>query len=284
MGMKASNAIATFFKYFVLILVGLIMIYPLLWMISATFKDNSEIFAGIGLWIKNPTLEGYKNALNNFGGSINILQAMLNTYSYVLPKVICTVVSSCIAAYGFGRFDFPGRKILFSIMLATLFLPQVVLNVPQFLLYTKFGWVNSPFYLAIWVHCAFATETYFVYQLVQFMRNVPRDLDEAAAIDGCGIYGCFFRIALPLCRTGFFVSGLMTFINNWNELLLAMVFISDPMKKTLPVTLTYFVGPYATNYVQMFAAIIIAIAPTVVVYSLFSNQIVEGLATGAVKG
>ncbi len=94
----------------------------------------------------------------------------------------------------------------------------------------------------------------------------------------------FFRIALPLCRTGFFVSGLMTFINNWNELLLAMVFISDPMKKTLPVTLTYFVGPYATNYVQMFAAIIIAIAPTVVVYSLFSNQIVEGLTTGAVKG
>ncbi len=153
MGMKASNAIATFFKYFVLILVGLIMIYPLLWMVSATFKDNSEIFAGIGLWIKNPTLEGYRNALNNFGGSINILQAMLNTYSYVLPKVICTVVSSCIAAYGFGRFDFPGRKILFSIMLATLFLPQVVLNVPQFLLYTKFGWVNSPFYLAIWVHC-----------------------------------------------------------------------------------------------------------------------------------
>ena len=123
MGMKASNAIATFFKYFVLILVGLIMIYPLLWMVSATFKDNSEIFAGIGLWIKNPTLEGYRNALNNFGGSINILQAMLNTYSYVLPKVICTVVSSCIAAYGFGRFDFPGRKLLFNIMLATLFLP-----------------------------------------------------------------------------------------------------------------------------------------------------------------
>ena len=121
MGMNASNKIATFFKYFVLILVGIIMIYPLLWMISATFKDNSEIFAGIGLWIKKPTLDGYRNALNNFGGSINILQAMLNTYSYVLPKVICTVVSACVAAYGFGRFDFPGRKLLFNIMLATLF-------------------------------------------------------------------------------------------------------------------------------------------------------------------
>ena len=96
MGMKASNKIATFFKYFVLILVGVIMIYPLLWMISATFKDNSEIFAGISLWIKKPTLDGYRNALNNFGGSINILQAMLNTYSYVIPKVICTVVSACV--------------------------------------------------------------------------------------------------------------------------------------------------------------------------------------------
>ena len=181
MGMKASNKIATFFKYFVLILVGVIMIYPLLWMISATFKDNSEIF-GISLWIKHPTLDGYRGALNNFGGSINILQAMLNTYSYVIPKVICTVVSACVAAYGFGRFDFPGRKLMFNIMLATLFLPQVVLNVPQYLLYNKFGWLDSPFYLAIWVHCAFATETYFVYQLVQFMRNVPRDLDEAAAI------------------------------------------------------------------------------------------------------
>ena len=169
MGMNASNKIATFFKYFVLILVGVIMIYPLLWMISATFKDNSEIFAGISLWIKNPTLDGSKNALNNFGGSINILQAMLNTYSYVIPKVICTVVSACVAAYGFGRFDFPGRKLLFNIMLATLFLPQVVLNVPQYLLYNKFGWLDSPFYLAIWVHCAFATETYFVYQLIQFM-------------------------------------------------------------------------------------------------------------------
>ena len=150
MGMNASNKIATFFKYFVLILVGIIMIYPLLWMISATFKDNSEIFAGIGLWIKNPTLDGYRNALNNFGGSINILQAMLNTYSYVLPKVICTVVSACVAAYGFGRFDFPGRKLLFNIMLATLFLPQVVLNVPQYLLYNKFGWVSCALFQFMW--------------------------------------------------------------------------------------------------------------------------------------
>ncbi len=113
---------------------------------------------------------------------------------------------------------------------------------------------------------------------------MPGELFEAACIDGCNIYQTFFRIALPLSKTGIAVAGLMTFVGNWNELLLAMVFISDTQKKTLPVTLTYFVGPYATNYVQMFAAVVIAIAPTILVYCIFSNQIVDGLTAGAVKG
>ena len=165
MGMNASNKIATFFKYFVLILVGIIMIYPLLWMISATFKDNSEIFAGISLWIKNPTLDGYRNALNNFGGSINILQAMLNTYSYVIPKVVFTVISSVIAAYGFSRFKFKGRDFLFGVMIMTLFLPQVVLNIPQFLMYRQFGWVDSPYYLALIVPTLFSGWYYSHYAL-----------------------------------------------------------------------------------------------------------------------
>ena len=285
MGMKASNAIATFFKYFVLILVGLIMIYPLLWMISATFKDNSEIFAGIGLWIKNPTLEGYRNALNNFGGSINILQAMLNTYSYVLPKVICTVVSSCIAAYGFGRFDFPGRKILFSIMLATLFLPQVVLNVPQFLLYTKFGWVNSPFYLAIWVHTAFATETYFVYQLVQFMRNVPRDLDEAAAIDGCGPLRTYFSVVLPMLRPTMISVGILEIMWVWNDFLLPYLVLDRTQYMTIPIVIQHLKGSYGqVDMGATMALILLSILPVIVFYLCCQKHIIKGVAAGAVKG
>ena len=142
----------------------------------------------------------------------------------MLPKVICTVVSACVAAYGFGRFDFPGRKLLFNIMLATLFLPQVVLNVPQYLLYNKFGWLDSPFYLAIWVHCAFATETYFVYQLIQFMRNVPRDLDEAAAIDGCSSFQTLYKVIVPMLMPAlvscalFQFMGTMTLYRVWKEL------------------------------------------------------------------
>ena len=281
MGMKASNKIATFFKYFVLILVGVIMIYPLLWMISATFKDNSEIFAGISLWIKKPTLDGYRN----FGGSINILQAMLNTYSYVIPKVICTVVSACVAAYGFGRFDFPGRKLMFNIMLATLFLPQVVLNVPQYLLYNKFGWVDSPFYLAIWVHCAFATETYFVYQLVQFMRNVPRDLDEAAMLDGCSKIGVLFKILVPVVQPSIVTASIFAFYWIWQDFFLPLIFVGRPKKYTIPLALNMYTDPNSyNNYGGLFAMSVISLLPVILVFIKFQKYLVEGIATDGIKG
>ena len=167
MGMKARANVATFFKYFVLILMGFIMVYPLLWMVGSTFKTNAEIFTSLSPFTAHPTLDGYYNAVTKtYGGDITIWRAFLNTYSYVIPKVVFTVISSVIAAYGFSRFKFKGRDFLFGVMIMTLFLPQVVLNVPQYMMYNKFDWINNPLYPALWVPSLFATETYFVYQLV----------------------------------------------------------------------------------------------------------------------
>lgn len=112
--------------------------------------------------------------MQNYGGTINVWKAMLNTFSYVIPKVVFTMISATITAYGFGRFEFKGRGFLFAVMMATLFLPQVVLNVPQFILFSKLGWVDSKLYLPIIVPTLFATDTYFVFMLVQFLRNVPK--------------------------------------------------------------------------------------------------------------
>ena len=285
MGMKASNAIATFFKYFVLILVGIIMIYPLLWMISATFKDNSEIFAGISLWIKHPTLDGYRGALNNFGGSINILQAMLNTYSYVIPKVICTVVSACVAAYGFGRFDFPGRKLMFNIMLATLFLPQVVLNVPQYLMYNSFGWINSPFYLPLWVPTLFATETYFVYQLVQFMRSIPHDLDEAAAIDGCGPVKILYKIIAPMLSPSLVACGLFQFMWSCNDYMGPLLYVQTPSKYPMSIFVKLSMdADSGFNWNRILALSLISIIPQLVVFFCAQDAFIDGISAGAVKG
>ena len=189
--LRVQHTMSTTIRYVILIGVGVFMVYPLLWMISATFKDNNEIFSTLSLIPTRPTMEGYKAAMNNYGGDINIWQAMLNTYKYVIPKVIFTVVSSTITAYGFGRFRFRGRNFLFAVLMATLFLPQVVLNIPQFLMYRQFGWVDSPYYLALIVPTLFAQETYFVYMLIQFMRNIPRELDRARAdaLAGDGLCG-----------------------------------------------------------------------------------------------
>ena len=206
--LRVQHTMSTTIRYVILIGVGVFMVYPLLWMISATFKDNNEIFSTLSLIPTRPTMEGYKAAMNNYGGDINIWQAMLNTYKYVIPKVIFTVVSSTITAYGFGRFRFRGRSFLFAVLMATLFLPQVVLNIPQFLMYRQFGWVDSPYYLALIVPTLFAQETYFVYMLIQFMRNIPRELDEAAKIDGCNIMQTLVLVLVPMLWPAMVSAGL----------------------------------------------------------------------------
>jgi len=161
-------------------------------------------------------------------------------------------------------------------------IPVHCVLIPLFKTFSKVGMYNILTGLIIPYVTFSLPMTIFI--LVGFFKSMPAELFEAACIDGANIYTCFFQVALPLSKTGLFVTGLMTFVNNWNELLLAMVFISDDAKKTLPVSLSKFVGPYNTNYTQMFAAIIIAIIPTIVVYCCFSNQIVDGLTAGAVKG
>ena len=214
-----------------LILVGVIMIYPLVWMVGATFKSNAEIFAGIGFLTANPTLQGYIDAVTqNYGGDISIWRAFINTYSFVIPKVIFTVISSVIAAYGFSRFKFKGRDMLFGIMISTLFLPQVVLNVPQYLMYNSFGWINSPFYLPLWVPSLFATETYFVYQLVQFMRSIPHDLDEAAAIDGCGPVKILYKIIAPMLSPSLVACGLFQFMWSCNDYMGPLLYVQTPQQ------------------------------------------------------
>ena len=286
MKLETRHKIARFFQYFVLIAVGFIMIYPLLWMIGATFKSNAEIFSGIGFIPKNPTLEGYKLAVTqNYGGDINIWRAMLNTYSFVFPKVIFTVISSVIAAYGFSRFKFKGRDILFSIMISTLFLPQVVLNVPQYLMYNTFGWIDSPWYLPLWVPSLFATETYFVYQLVQFMRSIPHDLDEAAAIDGCGPVKTLYKIICPMLSPSLVACGLFQFMWSCNDFMGPLLYVATPRK--YPMSIFVKLSMDADNgfsWNRILALSLISIIPQLIVFFAAQDSFIDGIAAGSVKG
>ena len=286
MKLSTAHKIGRFFQYFVLILVGVMMIYPLVWMVGATFKSNAEIFAGIGFLTANPTLQGYIDAVTqNYGGDISIWRAFINTYSFVIPKVIFTVISSVIAAYGFSRFKFKGRDMLFGIMISTLFLPQVVLNVPQYLMYNSFGWINSPFYLPLWVPTLFATETYFVYQLVQFMRSIPHDLDEAAAIDGCGPVKILYKIIAPMLSPSLVACGLFQFMWSCNDYMGPLLYVQTPSKYPMSIFVKLSMdADSGFNWNRILALSLISIIPQLVVFFCAQDAFIDGISAGAVKG
>ena len=286
MKLSTAHKIGRFFQYFVLILVGVIMIYPLVWMVGATFKSNAEIFSGIGFLTANPTLQGYIDAVTqNYGGDISIWRAFINTYSFVIPKVIFTVISSVIAAYGFSRFKFKGRDMLFGIMISTLFLPQVVLNVPQYLMYNSFGWINSPFYLPLWVPTLFATETYFVYQLVQFMRSIPHDLDEAAAIDGCGPVKILYKIIAPMLSPSLVACGLFQFMWSCNDYMGPLLYVQTPSKYPMAIFVKLSMdADSGFNWNRILALSLISIIPQLIVFFCAQDAFIDGISAGAVKG
>ena len=264
--------------YVILVILAVIYLAPLLWMLSVSLKDNAGVMSAPFSLPETYHFENYAQAWTL--GKLGI--AMLNSVLVCGVTLVVSLFFGAMASFAIARMRWKLSEAAHSFFLIGMMVPVHCILIPLFVRFAKLGLTNSQYGLML-PYITFSLPM-TIFLLTGFFKTMPGEMFEAAAIDGCSIYGCFFRIALPLCRTGFFVSGLMTFVNNWNELLLAMVFISDPNKKTLPVTLTYFVGPYATNYVQMFAAIIIAIAPTIIVYCMFSNQIVEGLTAGAVKG
>ena len=276
--MHKSNKLIKVLIYVLLSLLVLVYLLPLVWMLSVSIKTNAEV-------MKNPFSPPEVIQFVNYAeawvkGKLGI--ATLNSVIVCTITLIISMFIGSMAAFAIGRMRWKLSNATMTYFLFGMMIPVHCVLIPLFTRFASMHLTNSRVGLIL-PYVAFALPM-TVFLLTGFFKSMQKEIFEAACIDGCSIYKCFALIALPLCKTGFFVSGLMTFVANWNELLLAMVFISDPLIKTLPVTLTYFVGPYETNYVLMFAAIIIAIAPTIVVYCCFSNQIVEGLTQGAVKG
>ena len=282
---ETKRKLNTFFRYFVLIAVGFVMIYPLIWMVGATFKTNNEIFSGIGFIPKNPTLSGYQNAMKSYGGDIDIIKAMINTYSIVLPKVVFTIISATVTAYGFARFQFRGKGVLFAILMSTLFLPQVVLNVPQFIMFNKFGWVDSPVYLALIVPTMFATDTYFVFMLIQFLRNIPKELEEAARIDGCGSLKTLWYVIVPMLKPSIVSCALFQFMWSSNDFMGPLLYVNAPTRYPASIFVKMSMdADTGFEWNRVLAMSLISIIPSLIVFLLAQDQFIDGIAAGGVKG
>ena len=282
---KPRLRFSSILRYVLLSVVGIVMIYPLLWMVGSTFKSNNEIFSGIHIIPRAPTLDGYINAVKSYGGDINLWKAMRNTYMIVLPRVVFTLLSSTLTAYGFARFRFKGSKFLFAVLMSTLFLPQVVLNVPQFLMYTRLGWVDSPVYLPLVLPALFASETYFVFLLIQFLRSIPRELDEAATIDGCNTFQTLTKIIVPMLSPALISVALFQFMWSSNDFMGPLLYVNTPSRypATIYVKLSMDADTgFAWN--RVLAVSLISILPSLVVFFLAQRRFVEGISAGSLKG
>ena len=270
--------------YILLVIISAVMLYPLLWLVGATFKDNNEIFAGIDFLPVNPTLSGYLSAFESYGGNVTLLHSMLNTYKYVIPKVIFTLVSSLLTAYGFSRFRFRGRKLLFAVLIASMFLPQIVLNVPQYVLFSQLGWVDSPLYAPLTVPSLFAVDAYFVFLLIQFFRTVPRELDDAAKIDGCGSFGTLVHVLLPMLTPALTACAIFQFLWSSNDYLSPLLYVSTP--ENYPVSIFAKLSMDADSgfaWNRVLAVSLISAVPSFIVFFAAQKFFVEGISAGALK-
>ncbi len=264
--------------YVFLVFLAIIYIVPLLWVLITSLKDDSTLM--LSPWAMPASLEWGNYEFAWTKGHLGT--AMLNSLIVCSITLIVSMLFGSMAAYAIAKLRWKLSKLALYYFLIGMMIPIHTILIPLFVQFS--GWKMSNTLIGIIIPYITFSLPITIYIMVGFFEGIPNELFEAACIDGCSVFKMFGTVAIPLAKTGFMVTGLMSFVSNWNELLLAMVFISDEAKKTLPVSLTKFVGPYHTNYCQMFAAIIIAIVPTIIAYVAFANQIVEGLTAGAVKG
>lgn len=279
---KNKKLIVRIIAFVFLSLLGIFMTYPLLWLISSSFKENSEIFKSLSLIpqkiVMNSYSEGWKG-IGQFGYST----FFGNTFKLVIPITFFTVISSTIVGYGFARFTFPFKKFFFSVMLAGLMLPSSVIIIPRYLLFNRFGWLDS--YLPFIVPAMFATNAFFIFMMVQFFRGIPKELDEAGIIDGCNSLQILTRILLPLCKPAIFSAMLFQFIWAWSDFFSPLIYINSVKKYPLSLALRMMLdlGEQA-QWNQIMAMSVLSIVPPVILFFTAQKYFVEGISTSGLKG
>jgi multiple sugar transport system permease protein len=259
----------------------LVMAYPLAWLVGSSFKPENQIFTTVNPFPFHPTIDNYRSGWNATGTSFTVY--LVNSGVVALGAVVGNVLSCALAAYAFARLDFALRKVWFALMLGTLMLPFQATLIPQYALFYKLNWINT--YLPLIVPQFLAVDAFFVFLMVQFIRGIPKELDEAAAIDGAGHLRIFRTIVLPLLRPALITTTVLTFIWTFNDFLRQLVYLSDNTRYTVPLGLNSFIDKASgSSYGGMLAMSVVTLVPTVVVFLIFQKRLTDGVATTGFKG
>ncbi len=269
--------------YIVLIFGAVLMVYPLLWLLSSSFKPNSEIFAREFTFIpKEFILTNYIDGWN-INPQYSFDHFLFNTLFMVSLVVVGNMISCSLTAYALSRLNIRFKKIITAIILLTLMLPTQILLIPKYLLFSNLEWLST--YLPFIVPSFMATNAFFVYMLNQYMRGIPKELDESAKIDGCSSFSIYVRIIMPLSKPALFSVAIFSFIWTWNDFLNQLIFLSEVKTYTVALFLSTLVDSTAiTNWGSLLALTTLGIMPSIIVYFLAQKYFVEGVATSGLKG
>ncbi|MEN3613900.1 carbohydrate ABC transporter permease [Plantactinospora sp. ZYX-F-223] len=268
----------------VLALVGVLafVLYPLLWMVGSSLKSPTEVVSNLSVIPQEVTWANYPDGWN-YIRDLSFGRFFLNSTVIALATVVANAVSCLVAAYAFARLRFRLRKLWFTVMIGTLLLPSHVLIVPQYVMFNYFGWIDTP--LPLIVPKLLATEAFFVFLMVQFMRGIPRELDDAAKIDGCSPYGVFRHVMLPLSRPALVTTAIFSFIWTWNDFFTQLVYLPSPTSYTVPIGLRLFIDSSGqTSLGPMFAMSVLSLLPVFVFFLAFQRMLVQGINTSGLKG
>lgn len=268
--------------HLILTLLGILLIYPLIWMFLGSFKSTDEILRSIRLIPSEFILEGYRLGWEG-SGQFSFGHFMRNTFQMVVPTVIFTTFSSIVVAYGFARFRFPLHKLLFALMLATLMLPPTVVIIPRYLLFQNLGFLDT--YLPFIIPAILGGSPFYIFMQYQFLRGLPKELDESAVMDGANSFVILTKILLPLSKPALISAAVFNFMWAWNEFFSVLIYISSVSKYTVSLALRMMMDlDAATTWNQIMAMSVVSMLPCLIFFFLAQRYFVEGIARTGIKG
>jgi multiple sugar transport system permease protein len=260
---------------------ALIMLYPLLWMISASFKPQDLIFSTPGLLSSQWTLSNYSGGWNALDYSFGTF--FLNSLIVCVGAVVGNLISCSLAAYAFARLRFKYKAFWFILMQISILLPIHVLIVPQYIIFKQLGWINT--LLPMIVPKFLATDAFFIFLMMQFIRGIPRELDDAARIDGSSLFGFYWRVIVPLSLPALVTTAIFTFIWTWSDFFTQLIFLYSESLYTVPVALRSFIDSTGnSSYGQLFAMSVLSLLPIMGFFLIFQRLLIEGASTVGLKG
>ncbi|WP_320198997.1 carbohydrate ABC transporter permease [Agrobacterium sp. rho-13.3] len=256
------------------------MLYPLLWMLSASVRPENEIFTSASIIPSSLSIDAYIRGWN--GLKVSFGTFFFNSLTISILSVIGNVLSCSMAAFAFSRLEFRGRKICFALMLITLMLPYQVTLIPQYVLFRSLGWVNT--ILPLVVPKFLAADAFFIFLMVQFFRGLPKELDEAAMMDGCSAWRIYWRIMLPLSTPVLATAAIFTFIWTWDDFLGPLIYLSDMRQYTVMLGLRTFTDSSGvSDFGSLFAMSVLTLVPVFLFFLVFQRLLIEGIATTGMK-